>query len=72
MKRRKKQVTFVPGSTNMKKFRWLAILMGITILGITGFQLYWLRNNYDREKLSLDLLTNASFSRLFLSCRHPK
>ncbi len=72
MKRRKKQVTFVPGSTNMKKFRWLAILMGITILGITGFQLYWLRNNYDREKLSLDLLTNASFRQTILELQASK
>jgi two-component system phosphate regulon sensor histidine kinase PhoR len=35
--------------------------MIIAILAITGFQVYWLTNNYDREKQSLDIKTNASF-----------
>jgi two-component system phosphate regulon sensor histidine kinase PhoR len=45
----------------MKKLQWLAILMGITILGITGFQGYWLNDNYKREKQNLELKTNAIF-----------
>jgi two-component system phosphate regulon sensor histidine kinase PhoR len=45
----------------MKKLRWLAILMSITILGITGFQGYWLNENYEREKQNLDLKTNGIF-----------
>ncbi len=45
----------------MSKLRWLAILMGITILGITGFQGYWLNDNYEREKQNLELKTNTSF-----------
>jgi two-component system, OmpR family, phosphate regulon sensor histidine kinase PhoR len=45
----------------MKKSQWLAILMGITILGITGFQLYWLRENYDREKKSVTARSEIIF-----------
>jgi two-component system, OmpR family, phosphate regulon sensor histidine kinase PhoR len=43
----------------MNRFRWLALLMGIAILGITGFQLYWLLQNYQRERSTLIL--KASF-----------
>lgn len=46
--------------------------MGITILGITGFQLYWLQNNYEREKLSLELLTDASFRQTILELQASK
>jgi two-component system, OmpR family, phosphate regulon sensor histidine kinase PhoR len=35
--------------------------MGITLLVITGFQLYWLNNNYDREKRSLEIKANINF-----------
>ena len=56
----------------MQKFRWLAILMGITILGITGFQGYWLKNNYDREKLNLELKTNADFKQTILFLQASK
>ena len=35
--------------------------MVITILGITGFQLYWLKENYDREKRALDIKTEVAF-----------
>ena len=45
----------------MKKLRGSAILMIIAILGITGFQLYWLKTNYDREKQNLELKTNLAF-----------
>jgi two-component system phosphate regulon sensor histidine kinase PhoR len=45
----------------MSKLRWSATLMGITILAITGFQLYWLKQNYDREKKTLAIKTAASF-----------
>jgi two-component system, OmpR family, phosphate regulon sensor histidine kinase PhoR len=37
------------------------ILMSITILVVTGFQLYWLKNNYDREKRSLQIKANVVF-----------
>jgi two-component system, OmpR family, phosphate regulon sensor histidine kinase PhoR len=45
----------------MKKLRWLLVLMGATILGITGFQLYWLRQNYAREEKSLAIKAEVSF-----------
>lgn len=45
----------------MNRLRWLAILMIVAIIGITGFQLYWLRQNYDREKKSLTIKTEMAF-----------
>ncbi|MBL0358609.1 MAG: HAMP domain-containing histidine kinase [Chitinophagaceae bacterium] len=46
----------------MKKIPHLfVLLMGLTLLVITGFQLYWLNNNYDREKRSLEIKTNLLF-----------
>ncbi|NOT50927.1 MAG: HAMP domain-containing histidine kinase [Chitinophagaceae bacterium] len=45
----------------MNRLRWLALLMGITILGITGFQLYWLKQSYEREKRTLDIKTAMLF-----------
>src|SRR4029078_318624 len=37
------------------------ILIFITILVVTGFQVYWLKNSYDREKRTLQIKTNVSF-----------
>src|SRR6185436_3083813 len=45
----------------MKRLRWLAMLMGITILGITGFQLYWLKENYNREEKTLSIKSEVTF-----------
>ena len=45
----------------MKKLRWLVLLMTVTVLGLAGFQGYWLRDNYLREKKSLDIKTGAIF-----------
>ena len=45
----------------MKKLRWLTGLMGITLVVICGFQGYWLKNNYDREKRSLEIKANMRF-----------
>jgi two-component system phosphate regulon sensor histidine kinase PhoR len=45
----------------MKNLRTLPLLMTITILGITGFQLYWLYQNYDREEKALDIKTEITF-----------
>jgi two-component system phosphate regulon sensor histidine kinase PhoR len=35
--------------------------MAIAIIAITGFQGYWLKNNYEREKQALLLKTNTAF-----------
>ena len=43
------------------RLRGLATLMGVTILGITAFQLYWLKQNYDREKRNLAVKTDITF-----------
>lgn len=56
----------------MNKLRWLAILMGITIIGITGFQGYWLKNNYDREEERVELATNAAFRQTILRLQSAK
>lgn len=48
-------------SSFMKKLRWLTVLMGITLLVITGFQVYWLKNNYDREKKTLEIKAQVNF-----------
>jgi two-component system phosphate regulon sensor histidine kinase PhoR len=45
----------------MKKLRWLTVLMTITLLVITGFQAYWLKNNYDREKRAMHIKANMAF-----------
>jgi len=45
----------------MNKLRWLAGMMGIVILVITGFQVYWLKDNYNREKKAVEVRTGALF-----------
>src|SRR5687768_6232833 len=45
----------------MSKVRWLSILMGITILAITGFQFYWLRQNYTWEQAAMEMRTDMLF-----------
>jgi two-component system, OmpR family, phosphate regulon sensor histidine kinase PhoR len=62
------------------------LLMLVTILVVTGFQVYWLKNSYDREKRALQIKANMAFQdavrRLqvvklklkdpFLDTTHPK
>ncbi|HEY0432322.1 MAG TPA: HAMP domain-containing sensor histidine kinase [Chitinophagaceae bacterium] len=36
-------------------------LMAVTILVVTGFQVYWLKDSYDREIRSLQIKTNVAF-----------
>ncbi len=35
--------------------------MGITILAIVGFQIYWINKSYEREERTLDIRTNTLF-----------
>jgi two-component system phosphate regulon sensor histidine kinase PhoR len=37
------------------------LFMVISILVIAGFQAYWIKNNYDREKRNLEIKTNVLF-----------
>lgn len=50
----------------MSRLRWLALLMGVAILGITGFQLYWLKQNYAREKKTLIIKAEVAFRETIL------
>jgi two-component system phosphate regulon sensor histidine kinase PhoR len=43
------------------RLRLLQFLMTVTILGIMGFQGYWLKQNYDREKRNLEFKTDVTF-----------
>ncbi len=56
----------------MNKLRWLRLLMGITILAIAAFQVYWLKENYDREKKSLEIRTSFAFREAFTDLQAKK
>lgn len=56
----------------MSKLRWLSVLMGITILGVAAFQLYWLKENYDREKKSLSIKAGLAFRESVLGLQVKK
>ena len=45
----------------LKNIRWLPVIMAITIIGITVFQVYWLKNTYERERRALEIRTNMMF-----------
>ncbi|MBO9660599.1 MAG: hypothetical protein J7527_17385, partial [Chitinophagaceae bacterium] len=52
---------------------WLLLcFMLLTILVIAGFQGYWLRDNYNREKQNLDIKTNAAFRQTILRLQASK
>jgi signal transduction histidine kinase len=56
-----KKVMGSPSRRRVKGGFWTGSLMAIAILTIIGFQAYWLKNNYDREKENLKITTNSSF-----------
>lgn len=56
----------------MKRPVRLAILMVATILAITGFQAFWLYQNYQREKTALNLKTNLLFREAVLKVQESK
>lgn len=45
----------------MNKLRWLILLMSITIVGVAGFLLYYLKQSYDREKKTLLIKAEDKF-----------
>jgi two-component system, OmpR family, phosphate regulon sensor histidine kinase PhoR len=45
----------------LKSIRWLPVVMLITIIGITAFQLYWLNDTYKREKWNLERMSSWAF-----------
>ena len=56
----------------MSRLRWLALLMFVAILGITGFQVYWLRQNFTREKRSLAMKSEMLFRETVLELQVSK
>ena len=56
----------------MGKLRWLGFLMGFTVLAVTGFQLYWLKQNYAREKKSLNIKSEMAFREAILQLQVDK
>ena len=50
----------------------LSLLMAVTILGITGFQIYWLKQNYAREKRSLEIKTDVAFRETIMQLQVSK
>ncbi len=45
----------------MDKLKWLGVLIGVAMVIIAGFQAYWLRDNYNREKATLIAQTDIQF-----------
>ncbi|MEO5564117.1 MAG: HAMP domain-containing sensor histidine kinase [Chitinophagaceae bacterium] len=52
--------------------RWPVISMLLAIIAITGFQVYWMKNNYEREKQNLDIKTSAAFRQTVLRLQSSK
>jgi len=50
----------------------LLFFMLLTILVIAGFQAYWLRDNYNREKQNLEIKTNSAFRQTILRLQASK
>lgn len=56
----------------MNKLKWLSVLMGVAITVITGFQIYWLTWNFQREQSSLAFKTRTAFQETILKLQVSK
>lgn len=56
----------VSSKSRLRRFSWLAGLMALAIVVITGFQAYWLKENYKKEKKALTDKTNQLFQQTVL------
>jgi two-component system phosphate regulon sensor histidine kinase PhoR len=45
----------------MKNIKWMPLLMVVTIIAITGFQVYWINKSFEREERTLEMRTNMMF-----------
>ena len=45
----------------LKQIKWLPVLMGLTLAGITAFQIYWINKAVERENRTLEIRTNGMF-----------
>jgi len=52
--------------------KWLPVLMALTILVISGFQVYWIQRTYEREKRTLEMRSNFLFRESVLSLQASK
>lgn len=50
----------------------MPMLMGLTILGIAAFQMYWLNKAYEREKRTMDIRSNMAFRESVYSLQAAK
>jgi hypothetical protein len=66
------KMTRTGNKTKKRGSNWITLLMVLAILTITGFQGYWLKNNYDREKENLEITTAASFRQTVLKLQSSK
>lgn len=55
-----------------RQLKLLLFFMLLTIVGIAGFQAYWLRDNYKREQQALAIKTNAAFRQTILRLQASK
>ena len=56
----------------MKKNSWLGLLMVLTIIGIAGFQFYWLKQSYDRERKTMEVKTQVAFRNSIMQLQAEK
>ncbi|RYZ23287.1 MAG: HAMP domain-containing histidine kinase [Chitinophagaceae bacterium] len=54
-------IHLLPMHRLFRNIRWMPLLMVLTITGIAGFQYYWLRQAYEREKRTLWRTSNITF-----------
>lgn len=64
--------TFVDAIVHMSKLRWLTLLMLVTILAVTSFQVYWLKENYNREEKTLGIKAEMTFRETMLRLQASK
>lgn len=56
----------------VRHIKLMPLLMALTILGIAGFQYYWLNKAYDREKRTLEMRSNITFRETVRSLQAAK
>lgn len=59
-------------SQTKKSTPWITALMIMAIAGVTAFQLYWLKQSYNREKNALHIKTNAAFQETVMELQFSK
>jgi len=56
----------------MKKHSFLGLLMILTLVGIAGFQFYWLKQSYDRERKTLEVKSQVAFRNSIMELQAEK